>query len=377
MASGAINVTPLITRQCLVDDADREYARLNDKNLLAIVIKYPKSQEKSAQNTRAVLTNHPAIEGTQVNVSFVGAGNYASRILIPAFRKEGANLQSLITDKGVSAIHHGEANKFSIASTEIKDAFSDETDLVVLATQHNLHAQQVVNSIKAQKHVFVEKPLALTHTEIDEIQKYATGKTMLMVGYNRRFSPLIRKMKSLLQQKSDPKTFIITVNAGYIPPNHWVQDSKIGGGRVLGEACHFIDLMRFLADSKIKGFEAIKIGETSKDLISDDKAIISLMFEDGSIGSIHYFANGGNAFPKERIEVFCDDAVLQLNNFMKLKGFGWEGFRRLGLWKQDKGQRNCAAATLDAIKNGGNAPIPLEEIFEVARVSVDIAESLR
>jgi predicted dehydrogenase len=200
---------------------------------------------------------------------------------------------------------------------------------------------------------------------------------MVMVGYNRRFSPHIQKIKSLLNAKLSPKTFIMTMNAGEIPKDHWIQDPEVGGGRIIGEACHYIDLMRFLAGSKIKSFNAVKMGKNDFVQVTEDKALISLSFEDGSIGSIHYFANGGQSFPKERIEVFCDNAVLQLDNFRKLRGFGWKGFNKMNLWSQDKGQENCVAVFMESVREGRGNPIPQDEVFEVARVSVDIAEMLR
>ena len=210
---------------------------------------------------------------------------------------------------------------------------------------------------------------------IENSQKSAD--TILMVGYNRRFSPHIQKMKSLLDAKSSPKTFIMTMNAGEISNDHWTQDPEVGGGRIIGEACHYIDLMRFLSGSKIKSFHAVKMGENAFVKVTEDKALISLTFEDGSIGSIHYYANGGKSFPKERIEVFCEDGVLQLDNFRKLRGFGWKGFTRMNHWSQDKGQRNCVKAFMKSILGNGKNPIPQDEIFEVARVSVDIADMLR
>jgi len=278
----------------------------------------------------------------------------------------------------MTAVHHGKKNGFLIASTDIEQAFVDAVDTVVIATQHNLHASQTIHALENGKHVFVEKPLALTHEEIDNIEsRQKDAKTMVMVGYNRRFSPHIQKIKNLLDAKPSPKTFIMTMNAGEIPKDHWSQDAKIGGGRIIGEACHYIDLMRFLAGSKIKSFCAVKMGKNNFIEVTEDKAVISLSFEDGSMGSIHYFANGGKSFPKERIEVFCDNAVLQLDNFRKLRGFGWKGLTKMNLWSQDKGQGNCVDVFMKSVREGGECPIPQDEIFEVARVSVDIAESLR
>jgi predicted dehydrogenase len=174
-----------------------------------------------------------------------------------------------------------------------------------------------------------------------------------------------------------PKTFIMTMNAGEISKEHWTQDPKVGGGRIVGEACHYIDLMRFLSGSKIKDFSAIKIADNKYMEVTEDKSIISLEFEDGSIGVINYLANGGKAFPKERIEVFCDNAVLQLDNFRKLRGFGWQGFKSLNLFSQEKGQVTCVREFMHSVRNGNLGPIPQDEIFEIARLSVSVAKSLK
>ena len=378
MASGSINVKPLVSHRFAIDDAKEAYEKLDDPASLGIVLDYSKSSDFDLTNATVKLGNQTDFAASKGNVAFVGGGNYASRVLIPAFKAAGANLTSIVTSGGISAVHHGKKNCFASASTDINEALDAKTDTVVIATQHNLHAPQTIAALEKGKHVFVEKPLALNHEEIDSIEAaQKASNTMVMVGYNRRFAPHVQKMKELLDRKSAPKTFIMTMNAGDIPKEHWTQDAAIGGGRIIGEACHYIDLMRFLAGSKIKSFHAVKMGDNDYVEVTEDKAIITLTFEDGSVGSIHYFANGGKTFPKERVEVFCDDAVLQLDNFRKLRGFGWRGFSKMNLWSQDKGQANCTKAFMDAVRQGERSPIPQEEIFEVARISVDIAESLR
>ena len=378
MASGSINVKSLITHRFKIDDAVKAYEKLDDRSSLGILLDYQGTSAESLAENTVKLSEKSSSLAQKGNVAFIGGGNYASRVLIPAFKRAGANLTSLVTSGGMSAVHHGKKNGFLKASTDIEQALDDTVDSVVIATQHNLHASQTVKALEAGKHVFVEKPLALTQEEIDKIEaSQQESKSMVMVGYNRRFSPHIQKIKSLLDAKPLPKTFIMTMNAGEIPKEHWTQDSGIGGGRVIGEACHYIDLMRFLAGSKIKSFNAVKMGENDFVEVTEDKALISLKFEDGSMGSIHYFANGGKFFPKERIEVFCDNAVLQLDNFRKLRGFGWKGFNKMNLWSQDKGQGNCVDAFMDSVREGRENPIPQDEIFEVARISVDIAEILR
>ena len=204
-----------------------------------------------------------------------------------------------------------------------------------------------------------------------------SSASLLMVGYNRRFSPHIQKMKALLQSVNEPKSFIMTMNAGMIPADHWTQDNRVGGGCIIGEACHYIDLMRYLAGSPIVSIQARRMGDASGVDIYEDKAVIVLGFADGSFGAIHYLANGAAGFPKERIEVFAAGRVLQFDNFRKLNGYKWPGFRKMNLWRQDKGQRACAAAFLDAIEKQETAPIPFEEIMEVAGAAIKAAEILR
>lgn len=192
---------------------------------------------------------------------------------------------------------------------------------------------------------------------------------LLMVGFNRRFAPQVQKIKALLATVGEPKSFVMTVNAGAIPPEHWTQDRTVGGGRIIGEACHFIDLLRFLAGAPITSWHRL-----ATDSPTDDTVSIGLAFADGSIGTVHYFANGSKAFPKERLDIFAAGRVLQLDNFRRLTGYGWPGFKKLNLWRQDKGQKACAAAFVRAIEQGGPAPIPLAEILEVSRVTIELTQ---
>jgi predicted dehydrogenase/threonine dehydrogenase-like Zn-dependent dehydrogenase len=380
IASGSINTRSLVSHRFKIENASQAYEILGDNSSLGILLDYnePSINSLTASTIEITQKNTDLSEKRNVNVAFIGGGNYASRILIPAFKQAGASLIALVTSSGMNSVFHAKKNGFVSASTDIEKALGENIDTVVIATQHNLHASQTIKALKKNKHVFVEKPLALTHEDVDKIEAAQKNSgTMVMVGYNRRFSPHIQKIKSLIDAKSAPKTFIMTMNAGEIPKEHWTQDANIGGGRIIGEACHYIDLMRFLAGSEIKSFNAIKMGENDFVDVIEDKALISLSFVDGSMGSIHYYANGGKSFPKERIEVFCDDAVLQLDNFRKLKGFGWNGFKKMNLWSQDKGQKHCADAFMKKVKHGGKNPIPHDQIFEIARASIDIAEMLR
>ncbi|MDR3442141.1 MAG: bi-domain-containing oxidoreductase [Legionella sp.] len=380
MACGQLNVQPLITHRYLFDEAEKAYQTLtNDSSALGILLHYTsESRERLIKTVPLNVNEERVFNPTKPVIGVIGAGNYAARVLIPAFKKAKAQLHTILTASGVSGVVQGRNAQFVTASTDEAHLFSNpDINTVVIATRHDSHADFVVKALKTHKHVFVEKPLAINLAELSEIETTyqavaASGFTpYLMVGFNRRFSPHIKKMKQLLQVVQEPKNFIMTVNAGDIPSTHWAQDNEIGGGRIIGEACHFIDLMRFLADSKIVSVQA------RKTINREDVAVVIIGFEDGSWGTIHYMANGSSRFPKERIEVFTAGRVLQLDNFRKLSGFGWPGFKKLALWKQDKGQDACCAAFLNAIEGGESMPIPFNEMIEVARVTIEAAQLLR
>lgn len=383
MAAGTLNVEPLITQRFEFEDAPKAYDALTeDKSGLGLLLKYNSPVETRLE--KRVVLRPISIEAKNAVVGFIGAGNYASRVLIPAFKKASSQLHTIVTSGGINGVIHGEKTGFAEASTDLDGLLNNkDINTVAIATRHNSHAYFVERVLSAGKNVFVEKPLALTVEEIEKIETVYNQNIQnnqyarVMVGFNRRFSPQVQKMKTLLDTVKEPKSFIMTMNAGAIPADHWTQDNAVGGGRIIGEACHFIDLMRFLAGSKIVSIQARRMGETDAVQVLEDKASITLGFEDGSFGTIFYLANGASSFPKERVEVFTAGRVLQLDNFRKLKAFGWSGFNKMNLWRQDKGQDACAAVFVDSIRDGKEAPIPADEIFEVARVTIQVAEILR
>lgn len=383
MAAGTLNVEPLITQRFEFEDAPKAYDALTeDKSGLGLLLKYNSPVETRLE--KRVVLRPISIEAKNAVVGFIGAGNYASRVLIPAFKKASSQLHTIVTSGGINGVIHGEKTGFAEASTDLDGLLNNkDINTVAIATRHNSHAYFVERVLSAGKNVFVEKPLALTVEEIEKIETVYNQNIQnnqyarVMVGFNRRFSPQVQKMKTLLDTVKEPKSFIMTMNAGAIPADHWTQDNAVGGGRIIGEACHFIDLMRFLAGSKIVSIQARRMGETDAVQVLEDKASITLGFEDGSFGTIFYLANGASSFPKERVEVFTAGRVLQLDNFRKLKAFGWPGFNKMNLWRQDKGQDACAAVFVDSIRDGKEAPIPADEIFEVARVTIQVAEILR
>ena len=387
MADGRLSTAQMISHRFEFASAPDAYDLLEkDKSVLGILLDFDAGADLAEVNiSEVVLTasKRPRPDPQAPVMAFIGAGNYASRVLIPAFKAHGPVLKTLVSAGGLNSVLQGEASGFEIASTDLDQALSDnEVNTVAIATRHDTHAQFVKQALKAGKHVFVEKPLAITMETLGEVilcfnETIATDPDRkLMVGFNRRFAPHVIKMKELIDPISEPKSFIMTVNAGAIQAEHWTQDRDIGGGRIIGEACHFIDLLRHLAGSPIIGQMTQSMGLGNGVSITEDKASIMLSFANGSFGTIHYLANGASSFPKERLEIFVAGRILQLDNFRKLKGYGWRGFSKMNLWKQDKGQENAAKAFLDSIRNGTAAPIAAEELFEVARVTIEVAQSI-
>lgn len=381
MADGRVDLKPLISHRFALDAAEEAYALISgDEPSLGVLIDYPGAADISdAELTKRTVPMAGAVRADgKASLGFIGSGNYAGRVLIPAFKTAGAHLGAVASAGGVSSAHVARKQGVASASTDAEAVIADpDINAVVVATRHDSHADYVCKALAAGKHIFVEKPLALTMEELDRIaDAYAASgeaeKPVVTVGFNRRFAPHVVKMKSLLAGQSGPKSFVMTVNAGAIPADHWTQDIQTGGGRIVGEACHFIDLLRFLAGAAIADVSVAAMDARCGDTVS-----IALRFADGSIGTVHYFANGPKSLPKERLEAFSGGRVLQLDNFRKLRGYGWPGFTAMGGARQDKGQTACAAAFVRAVEAGGAPPIPFDELLEVSRASIQAAEAAR
>ncbi len=387
LATGRLDVKSLISHRFSIEEAEKAYELVSGTEpSLGILLNYAPAEESADTHLRraTIKLANPATSVGKVTVAFAGSGNYATAVLIPAFRDAGVRLRTVASSGGISGMHAGRKFAFEQTTTDTDSVFSDSAvNAVVIATRHESHARLVCQGLRARKHVFVEKPLCLTLDELQQIQAAysllltAHSPPILMVGFNRRFAPHVRKIKSLLSTVKEPKVMVMTVNAGAISSDHWTQNPVIGGGRIIGEACHFIDLLRFLVDAPIRGHQSISIGRSSATNVAEDKASITLQFEDGSIGTILYVANGHKSFPKERLEVFTGGRILQLDNFRKLRSYGWPGCNDVGLWQQNKGQKECVAAFVRAVSQGEGAPIPFEQLLEVSRVTIEIAERLR
>jgi predicted dehydrogenase/threonine dehydrogenase-like Zn-dependent dehydrogenase len=383
IASGALQLEPLISHRFDLSEGKKAMELItSDEPALGILLQYPRDEAFITPVRRVSLLeeSETLVDTSSGRVAFLGSGNYASRVLIPAFKAAGASLQSVVSSGGISSVHFGNKFGFKDAATDVDAILSDEKiDTIVIATRHNLHAKQVLSALDSGKHVFCEKPLCLTLDELEVIQIKASQvpSQNLMVGFNRRFAPQIVKMKELLTPLSEPKSIVITVNAGYIPPDHWTHDKAIGGGRIIGEVCHFIDLARHLVGYPITNYEIVAMQNDISMNKLDDNVSFTLQFTDGSVATVLYMANGERGFPKERIEVFVAGRVLQLDNFLKLRGWGWDKFKKMNLWRQDKGVDACVTAFLSGTKGKAPIAIPTAEIIEISRCSIELAEALR
>lgn len=378
MADGRIDLTPLISHRFKLADAADAYALISEGNPLGVLLEYEQGEENTDDIQRLVQLHAASSAGVPAaaSIGFVGAGNYASSVLVPAFKATGARLKSIASATGVSSVHVGKKNSIEQATTDTDAVFADPAvNALVITTRHNSHARLICQGLAQGKHVFVEKPMVLNREELQQVSELYLGlekKPLLMVGFNRRYAPHVIKAKQLLAAKSSPKSLVMTINAGMIPSDHWLQDPVVGGGRIIGEACHFIDLVRHLVAAPITSVSAVAMDSQCQDSVS-----MHMGFADGSIATVNYLANGSKALAKERLEIFCDGSVLQLDNFRSLKGYGWQGFKSNKLLRQDKGQRNCVKTFTDAIVSGdSSALIPFEELTEVTEVCLDIVAQI-
>lgn len=379
LASGGLKVESMVSRRVPFESAASLYEKIEtSSDLLGVLLKYGE-QVWTARTLVTLAGSDRRPRNAAPTIGVVGAGNYASRMLIPSLKKAGAVLDTVCSSGGASAAVLARRWGFRAASSDARDVIGREgIDAVVIATRHDSHARLAIEALRAGQDVFVEKPLAIDVESLKAVRDalLSSGR-ILMVGFNRRFSPLVLKARAMLERLAGPKVVMTLLNAGAVPAGHWTHDPAVGGGRIVGEACHHIDLIRALVGARISSVQVAAMVDRGNPLACGDTASISLSFEDGSIGTIHYLANGPASFPKERVEVFAGGKVLQIDNFKSIRGFNWHGLRRHRLFRQDKGQRACVTAFLEAVKGGGTPPVPGEEVLEVSLAAIEAAELLR
>jgi predicted dehydrogenase/threonine dehydrogenase-like Zn-dependent dehydrogenase len=376
IGSGQLDVEPLITERVPLAEYNRIYGTIGHSSSIASLLVYD-----NRVDSRPVVTvaKREFQKGKGV-IGIIGAGNFTSATVLPAVKPLDAQLKYIVSAGGLTASTLAKRAGFACAATDYRVVLSDdEVDLVLITTRHNLHASMVIESLKAGKNVFVEKPLCLTEDELEEIkQVYASRFTshpappVLTVGFNRRFAPFTTKMKSLIGQGA--VNIVATMNAGAIPASSWVHDLQVGGGRIVGEACHFIDLCSYLAGSRVVSVCMNAMGIAPKE--TTDNASILLRYANGSNAVINYFANGSKAYSKERIEVHSQERSLIMDNWRTLTGYGFKGFSSKKM-KQDKGHAEQFKLLVERLQSGGGALIPFEEIVNTTQASFAAITSLK
>ena len=370
MEDGRLDPAPLVTHRFDIADAGQAYDVVSGSApSLGIVLRYPEKAQANGSVDRSVILRADEPAAGQAVVGWIGSGNFASRVLIPAFAKAGATLHTLASSGGVSAAVVGKREGFRRATTDPDTLLSsDVLDTIVVTTRHDTHASWTRRALEAGKHVFVEKPLAIDLEDVDRIAAALERTSAVMcVGFNRRYAPMAVRARDALRARTGPLVVDMLVNAGSIPRDHWTQRPEEGGGRIVGEAVHFIDLARFFVGTPISDLHVRTAGQERP---MDDIASIQMGFSDGSIASIRYLSNGHRAFPKERIELFADGAVIRIDNWRRMQGWGLSGLTTHIPHAQDKGHAALAAAFVRVVRSGGTPPIAAEELLEVSRWAI-------
>ena len=372
MAAGQLELHPLVSRELPLADASQAYESIvKDSSVLGVVIQYP-DQPAPTQRVIQIPRKTDGVSASPAKpvVGVIGAGNFAKLVMLPAIKAYGAPLRTIASAQGVTALHAARKFNAEQSVSDYREILDDPAiNTVFITTRHNSHAKMVVESLAAGKHVFVEKPVAIDEAGLQSVRDAQTTRPdrMIMCGFNRRFAPHAVKARELLAGRSEPLAVNITINAGHIPVDVWHHDPAVGGGRIIGEGCHWIDLAMFLVGVPITSVYAAMFGPQAGRL-RDDKMSISMTFADGSIATLHYWANGPKSYPKELVEVFSEGRVLKILNWRRLETHNFAGAPAMRS-RMQKGFSQEVAAWLDAVAAGGPSPIPFEQLDMVTNVS--------
>lgn len=367
-----LDVKPLITDRIPLEDYQKIYDDMSNSKSIASILEYSSSNEQK----RTIQLVDKTFAGQKGVFGIIGAGNFTSSTILPNLNKANANMKYIASSGGLSstimAKKHGILNSTTDYHEMLKD---EEVDLVLVTTQHNMHAKMALDVMKAGKSVFVEKPLALTKEELNQIiEIHQANNVNVSVGFNRRFAPLAKQMKKVLGDGIHPINIVATMNAGFIPKDVWVHDMEVGGGRIIGEACHYIDLCTYLTGSTVTAVCMNAMGVNPEE--NTDNASILLKYENGSNAVINYFSNGSKSYSKERVEVYSQERTLIMDNWRKLKGYGFKGFSNTSS-KQDKGHFNQFEALVQQQMNGGAPIISFDEIVNTTKATFAAIDSLK
>lgn len=365
MSLGQLDVVPLVSQKIDLADYSKVYNSLGDAQMLASLFKY--DTELEHKNS---ISFKETVSLTNDAVAVIGAGNFASKVIVPFLKKNKTNIQLIASANGLSAAQLAKQFDIAEASTNLDTIWSNKSiSSVIVATQHNTHADLCIKALKAGKYVFVEKPLAITIKQLNDVKEAVeNAEQSIDVGFNRRHAPLAVKMKQLLSDHAT-MNIVMTINAGKIPNNNWLQDAVISGGRIIGEVCHFIDLAAFLSSSSVASVCANSMAN------SDEDVTLLLQFNNGSSAAINYFSNGNKTYDKERIEVFSQGKILILENWKRLTGFGFKGFSSTSS-SQDKGHARQFSLLANRFTGVGPALIPFDSIYNTSKAAIAATESL-
>ncbi len=366
-------VENLITERVKLDDFSKIYDNIGNSSSIASILEYDFRHDKLDTKIQLNTFNFKPQKGL---IGIIGAGNFTSAMILPSLKKCKAYIKSIASSGGLSGTTMAKKYDIINSTTDYKTILGDEEiDLVFVTTRHNTHANMVCEVLEAKKHVFVEKPLALNYDELNKVvETYNISNHTLMVGFNRRFAPLAMKMKSLVGNLNTPINIIATMNAGMIPKNVWVHDMEVGGGRIIGEACHFIDLCSYLTGSNVISVCMNALGTNPEE--NTDNVSILVKYENGSNATINYFSNGSKTYSKERIELYHQERTLIMDNWRKLTGYGFKNFKSESS-SQDKGHFNQFQKLMYQVQNGGESLISFESIINTSKASIAAVESLK
>lgn len=382
VAEGKVQLAPLITHRFKIDEADRAYKAMTEDasgKYIGVLLCYD-VQERETLDTKVQLKKEAETKKPKekINVGLIGAGTFATGTMLPLIKKlPSINLRGVVTATGPTGKHAGGKFGFEYCTTDYDKVLKDpEIDCVLIATRHNLHAKLVIEGLTHGKDVFVEKPLALSPSELKEvIATYKQNSGRLMVGFNRRFSPFSLKAKEFLSYIDEPLVINCRVNAGFIPKESWVHDPSEGGGRILGEVCHFVDLAQFLTGSLPVKVYAETLSNPGI-YAPDENVVITITFKDSSLASITYVANGDKAFPRERVEIFGGGSVCVIDNFRSLVFTKGSKKKRVRKFNKDSGHQAEFSAFFSAIQKGEVIPVDFEEYIYTTFATFCIQESL-
>jgi predicted dehydrogenase/threonine dehydrogenase-like Zn-dependent dehydrogenase len=380
--SGAVTPSRLVTHRFAMDDALDAYQLILGKTkepYLGIVLNYDEKPGGITRELRRTQIRQMVKGVSEINIGFIGAGNFTKAVLFPSLKKQkDICLKTICTATGMNAGQTAEKEGFASATTDYKELLNDpDINIVFVTTQHNSHARFVKAAIKAGKHVFVEKPLCINREELNELQSvYDSSNQHVLVGFNRRFSPHAKLIRDYFQDRRTPMMVNYRVNAGIIPPDVWIQKPDVGGGRIIGEVCHFIDFASFIIGSRPVEVQAMCVATSNAKLVEQDNVTISIKYGDGSVAQIFYVAVGAEALSKEYCEVFADESVAVMDNFCSTVCMGKRGKKKLK-GKQEKGFTQEITAFLTAVREGGKTPIEFQSIVDTTLCTFAVLESLR